>query len=187
MDTTPQGMGNMGLGMQGIGSIMSVIGAFASASSNQSLLRGQADIADINAETSRMAARTALQVGEREQQQSMISTSNLKAKQTTGFAAGGVDLGVGSAARVRTSTDVLGEIDKNTIAANALRNAWGYRTQATNFSNEAIGKRAQAGSISPGMAAFSTLLTGAGNVASSWYQLNKGAPDVSGHEAYWKS
>jgi hypothetical protein len=27
----------------------------------------------------------------------------------------------------------MGEIDKNTIAANAVRAAWGYRTQATNF------------------------------------------------------
>jgi hypothetical protein len=48
---------------------------------------------------------------------------------------------------VLTSTDVMGQIDKNTIAANAVRSAWGYRTQATSFQNEALheacGRRAR--------------------------------------------
>lgn len=72
-----------------------------------------------------------------------------------------------------TSTDVLGAIDANTANANAVRAAWGYRTQATNYANDALNKRAADGAISPFLSGASSLLGGAGQVASSWYRLNK--------------
>ena len=50
-----------------------------------------------------------------------------------------------------------------------MRTAWGMRTQATNYQNEALAARATAGAINPGMSAASSLLTSAGHVASSWY------------------
>ena len=149
------------------------LGAWMSASANQSMLRGQADIADINATTAERSAQSALLAGQREEQRSSLATANLKGAQITGFAANGVDLGQGSAARVLTDTDILGAIDKNTIAANAVRSAWGYRTQATNYQNEALQKRAGASAISPLMAAGTSLLNSAGSVASNWYAMNK--------------
>ena len=84
-----------------------------------------------------------------------------------------MDLGEGSAARVLATTDIMGQIDANTIAANATRTAWGYRTQGTNFKNEASMKRSAAGGMNPGLAAGTTLLTGANAVASNWYMLQK--------------
>ena len=47
------------------------------------------------------------------------------------------DLGVGNAAETLASTDIMKEVDANTTMANAIRNAWGYRMQGTNFTNEA--------------------------------------------------
>ena len=64
-------------------------------------------------------------------------------------------------------------IDANTLEANAVRTAWGMRTQATNYQNEALAARATAGAINPGMSAVSSLLGSAGSVASSWYQYSK--------------
>ncbi len=166
-------LGQASFGMQGIGGILSMIGAFGSAIGQRSSLRAQADIADINATTAERSAQAALAAGQHEEQRSMLATANLKSTQKATLAANGVDLGEGSAARVLTSTDVMGEIDKNTIAANAVRTAWGYRTQETNFQNEAASKRSSAGAISPVMAAGTSLLNSAGAVASNWYALNR--------------
>jgi hypothetical protein len=166
-------MGETALGLQGAGAILAMIGAYSSAQGQQSNLRAQAALDDINASTAENAARAALFAGQREEQRSMIATANLKATQQVGFAANGVDLGEGSAQRTLASTDVMGEIDRNTIAANAVRSAWGYRTQAVNSRNDALMKRASADSISPLMAGASSLLTSAGSVAQNWYSLNK--------------
>lgn len=114
-----------------------------------------------------MQAGQALQAGEREQQRSRLSTGQLKSKQIASMAANGIALDGGTANAVLTSTDVLGEVDANTIEQNALMSAWGYRTEA------AMG-RARAKAISPKMAAATTLLGSATQVASSWYSMNKG-------------
>jgi hypothetical protein len=89
------------------------------------------------------------------------------------MAANGVDLGDGSAAEVQATTDVMGELDANTVHANAVRSAWGYRTQATNSQNDAVMRRSAADGISPGTSAMSSLLGSAGTVAQGWYRLKK--------------
>ncbi len=151
---------------QGAGAVTSAIGAYAGAQSS----RAQASISDTNARLSELGAQAALLQGQTEEMRSRLATANLKGTQRAGFAANGVDLGEGSAARVLTSTDVLGEVDANTIHANAIRAAFGYRTQALNYSNDAMQRRAGPGGLAAGA---TTLLSGAGQVASSWYQFNK--------------
>ena len=74
---------------------------------------------------------------------------------------------------MQASTDIMKEIDRNTVEANAVRSAWGYRTQAVNSQNDALIKRATADTISPFGSATTSLMGSAGNVATSWYQLNK--------------
>jgi hypothetical protein len=74
---------------------------------------------------------------------------------------------------LQASTDIMKEIDANTLTANAARSAWGYRAQAVNFQNEALTQRATAKAIRPGMSAMSSLLGSAASVAGSWYDLNK--------------
>lgn len=152
-------LGTASLGMQAAGALSSVIGSYYSAQSQKGALGLQADLEEYQ-------AQNALVQGEREMQRSRLSTANLKSTQRASMAANGVDLADGSAARVLTSTDVLGEIDAQTIEHNALLNAWGYRSDARM-------KRASASAISPGMSAFSTLLGSGAQVASSWYYLKK--------------
>lgn len=169
----PIDIGNAGLGMQGAGAVFGALGAFFAASSNQSMLRGQAEIAEINARTEEGNAQARLFAGQREEQRSLLATAGLKSKQKVAFAANGIDLGEGSAVRTLTDTDVMGAIDANQIKANAVREAWGYRVRATNFQNEALMKRASASAINPLLSATTSLLGSAGQVASSYYQLNK--------------
>jgi hypothetical protein len=165
--------GDTTLDWQAGGAVASALGAFMAISAQKADLRARADIADINASAAELAARGALFAGQREEQRSRLATAGLKSAQKTAFAANGVDLGEGSAARTLTSTDVMGEIDANTIAANAVRSAWGYRTQAVNYTNEAVRARSQAGALSPTTAAATSLLTSGGTIAQSWYSLNK--------------
>lgn len=158
---------------QAAGAAASAVGSYYGARSQQITARGAADIADINAGQSELAAQQELARGNAQVAAVTMRAGQVKGAQRTALAANGVDLGVGSAAEVLTSTDIQKEEDINTITANAVRAAWGQRMQATNFTNEALTKRAGADSISPGMAGFTSLLGGATQVASSWYTLNK--------------
>lgn len=165
------------MGSAAIGGVMSVIGAISAAQGRKQQLAAEAEIQRINAAAAESAARSALMVGQREEQRSRLATANLKSKQQASLGANGIDLGEGSAARMIADTDILGAIDANTIAANAVQAAWGYRTQSVNYTNDARLKSATADAISPGLAGASSLLTSAGQVASSWYMFNRaGAP-----------
>ena len=156
-----------------LGALGSANSAKANAQSQQEQLNFTANLGDINARISESQAQQTLLAGQREEQKSRIATANLKGTQRASLAANGVDLGVGSAAQILTSTDVMGEIDANTIQSNAIKSAWGYRTQGANQTAQATSSRAAAGAISPDSTFASTLLGGAGQVSSSWYQYDK--------------
>ena len=166
-------LGNAGVGMQFVAALSSMVGAYQGAQARKEQYRFDGEMAGINAQASERAAQAALLAGQREEQRSSIATANLKSTQQVGFAANGIDLGEGSALHTLTSTDVFGAIDKNTIAANAIRGAWGYRTQTTNYQNEALQRRTAAGAISPTAAGAASLLTSASAVAGNWYSMNK--------------
>lgn len=159
--------------MQGAGAASSAVGAYYGAESSKQSLNLQAGLADINARMSESAAQQTLLTGQREEQKSMIATAQLKGTQRASMAANGIDLGVGSANQILTTTDVMGEADANTIHANAVRNAWGYKTQAVNQTNQALMSRASADAINPTLAATTSLIGSAGQVAGNWYQYNK--------------
>jgi hypothetical protein len=179
-----QGVGQFGMGLQIAGALSSAIGSYASARAQKSQLRMQAILDGINAKAADSSADATLAAGQHEEQASMLRTAQLKSTQQADFAAGNIDLGEGSAARVLTSTDVMGAIDKNTIAANAVRQAWGYRTGAVNDRNQGVFASAAADSINPTVGGATSLLGSAGSVAQNWYQLNKsgafGAPGANG-------
>lgn len=161
------------LALQGGGAISSGLGAYYGAQSRKQELELNASLADVNARMSESSAQQTLLTGQREEQKSMIATANLKGTQRASLAANGVDLGVGSAANILTTTDVMGEVDANTIHASAVRSAFGYRTQAMNQTNQALMSRASASSINPEQAAATSLLGSAGSVATSWYRFKK--------------
>ena len=155
------------------GAATSAIGSYFGAATQKAVLNGQASVADSNARISELGAQSALMQGQQQVGALTLRAGQLKSSQRAAMAANGIDLGTGNAAELQASTDIMKEIDANTLTANAVRSAWGYRTQAMNFKNEALTRRASAGAISPGMAAASSLLGSAGSVASSWYGMNK--------------
>ena len=167
------GIGGAAMPLMIGGMLSGAIGGFFSAKAQKYQLKAQAIMADTNARIAEMGAQSALMQGEQEVGNLTLKAGQLKSTQRASLAANGVDLGVGNAAEIIASTDIMKEVDKNTTMANAIRNAWGYRMQGTNFTNEALTARNTASAISPGMSAFSSLMSGAGNVAANWYMMNK--------------
>jgi hypothetical protein len=159
----------MGIG----GALSSGIGSFYSAKTQKYQLQAQANMADTNARIAELGAQSALNQGQQEVGSLTLQAGKLKSTQRASMAANGIDLGVGNAAEVQASTDIMKEIDTNTVTANALRSAWGYRMQSTNFQNEALTARGASKSISPWMSGAGSLMTGAGQVAQNWYLMSK--------------
>lgn len=166
---TPQ----LSMATQAFGVGMSTVGAFTSAAAQQSSLRSQARIAEINAQLADAGARAELFASERAQNAIKLRGAQTKAAQTAGYAAHGIDVGSQTAVNVATSTDYITEVDANTARANGIQAAWGRRIEASNYRANARSLRASASGISPLMSAATTLISGAGQVAQSWYSLNK--------------
>ncbi len=176
-------------------------GAILQGKSAQLEAETQAAIARINARLAETAAQGTLFSGQRQEQAKRLETAAFKSAQRVGFATSGVDLASDSVVRVLTSTDIIGDIDANTIAANAIRAAWGYRTESANYLGQAMmssangqmlsaNAQAQAAAtlsgtpstvtppiasnpVSPGQAATSSLLGSATQIATTYYTLSK--------------
>ncbi len=162
------------LATQAAGAGTSAAGAYYSARGEKSALKAQADMADTNAAISELTAQSALRQGQAQEQNSRLKTADLKSSQRASMAANGIDIGAGGTAKnILETTDLFGEIDADTIAANAARSAWGYRTEAVNYKNDARLKRTSARGINPALNAGVTLLDGATSVAKTAYTFNK--------------
>ncbi|WP_300379639.1 hypothetical protein [Henriciella sp.] len=168
------------LAAQGAGVGMNAVGSYYGALNRKRDAEFQARMARINADLAESDARAALGRGERQEQASRLENAQLKSRQRVGYASSGVDLGSDTAVDALTSTDVMGEVDANTIKANALRQAWGHRIEATGLRGQAGMAEASAEGISPWMEAGTSLLAGASQVHSSFQDFKRsGALDKS--------
>ncbi len=155
------------------GAISGAAGSYYGAKAQKSNLETQAAIADVNTRIAELGAQSVLRQGQSEVGRVTMQAGQLKSRQRASMAANGVALDEGSAAELQASTDIMKEIDSATVESNAIRSAWGYRTQGINAQNQALGARASADSISPFGSAATSLIGGATNVASSWYDYKR--------------
>lgn len=153
---------------------MSTVGAISSASLQKAALRSQARLDEINAKMSDAASRAELVRSEREQQAIRLRGANIKGSQRAAIAAGGVDLASSPTVdSVLGTTDYFTEADAIQAEANGIRAAWGHRIEAGNLRRSAAGKRAEASTISPLLAGVTSAIGSAGQIAGSWYALDK--------------
>lgn len=171
ISTASLGKASLGLGIAGM--LSGAVGSFYSAKSTKNQLKYEAAIADINASLSEKAAQQELQRGQFEVGQITRRAGQVKGSQRASMAANGIDLGVGSAAELQASTDLMKEQDARQAEINAIAGAWGYRTQGANYKSDALMSRASSSSINPGVSAGTSLLGSAGSVASQWYSMSK--------------
>lgn len=165
--------GSLGQNLQYGGSALAAVSAYNASVASRAAYNAQAQIASNNAQLALDQSADAIRRGQVAASNEGIKTNQVKGAQRAAMAANGVDLGVGSAQNILTDTDYYGQIDKNTIIDNAAREAWGYRVQMTNFTNNADLLRTRAENENPFMAGATSLLTNAGRVSNSWYTTKR--------------
>lgn len=176
------------LTMMGAGALIGAVSASNQAASQRSSLNFQAQMSEINAGLGKInaqqyeyAAVDTLLAGQRREQAIRLRGAQTKSAQRVAMAANGIDIGASDTAnRILASTEFVTESDALTISAAAQQQASSLRLQrqsalmgVTNQKNDAILRRASAEGISPDMAFMSSLIGGAGQVASSWYSMKR--------------
>lgn len=172
-------LGMASLGTQAAGVGMSTVGSFFAAKSQQAQYRSAARIAEINATVSDSNARNITRAGTMEESRVKLRGAQAKSQTMARLGASGVDIAASNSALAQLAgNDLVTNADAQTMRLNAIRAAWGQRFEAGNQRRAANSARASAEGISPGLAAFSSLISGASQVASSWYSMDKaGAGD----------
>lgn len=160
-------------GASAAGGVFNAIGSFFGAKNQKINARLGAEVARVNARIADLQGRDAMTQGQRAEQASRLRTAQTKSSTKAALAANGIDLGSEVATALNSSTDYVGEMDANTIAANAIKSAWGYRMDATSQRAQAAMADANADTLNPAMAAFTSLLGSATQAAPSWYQMKK--------------
>lgn len=124
----------------------------------------QAQLADYNAGVAGLQATDALERGDQAEARFRTQIRGAIGAQRTGFAAGNVDVGFGSAVDVQADAAFLGELDALTIKTNAAREAWGYQVQAFDYRKQAeIDRKGGANQIAAGNSAATAAKWGVGS------------------------
>lgn len=129
-------------------------------------MRRNAEIADIR-------AQNAIDRGNQAASQQRVKTRQLAGTQRAALASSGVDLTQGSPLRILTDTLYMGARDEAQILDNAQLEAQAARFESLGLSAQADMAAYQARSTSPSLAAATSLLSSAGQVADRWYRYSK--------------
>ena len=185
---------NLAEGLQTLGPIMSIFGAansaigtFYQAKSAQNQLKSQAlnqqfqsEMSAINAKSAEFGAQQSLLSSERQIGRYTMAAGQAKSSAKASMAARGIQGGVGSAAEVVGSMDLIKEIDRMTMSANSVRQAESIRNQAMNYRNQSVmsglsadNLNTTAGTISPGFGMSTSLLTSAADIGQNWARNNR--------------
>lgn len=166
---TPGNVGAAGTGLQIGGIVNQTIGAYRKSSADKTAYEYQSKIASNNAMIADWQANDANYRGKITANKVGQKAAQLRGSQEASLAARGLDLGTGSPLDILTNTDFMKTVDMNTAEHNADMEEWGLRQQALNYRANSANLQARADVENPTGSAFSTLLTGAGSVASGWY------------------
>jgi hypothetical protein len=158
---------------QAAGAASSAAGAYSTAVGQKNALRSSAAAAMLNATQLEENSLRAMRRGETDMTSISLRGAGVRSQQRAGYAAGNIDLTQGSAQAAIASTDVMTEIDRNQVQANAISEAFGYRTEAVEQMGKAAVDRATARSINPTMQAVTSLIGSAAGLSDKWYQGEK--------------
>jgi hypothetical protein len=144
--------------------------------------KAQQNVANYNAQISEIQADDAIVRGRKEEMRHRLGVRGMIGSQRAAFAAGGVDVNDGSALDVQMDTARWGEVDAQTIRTNALREAWGYRVAARDSTY-----RGELARFEGRQQQMSTIVTGAGKLASAGYFGGGMGGDITRNPSRWTS
>lgn len=120
------GLGVLGAGAQAYGSIASGNAAAQNADFQGAIAMRNAMIAEQN-------AQHAIAVGQTRAQSKSLEGASKMGQIKASQAASGIDVNTGSAVEVQASERAINKLDTETVLNNAQLEAYGYRTQASNY------------------------------------------------------
>ena len=159
------------------GSLVQQAGIEANAQAAQTAANYSAKVAENNSIVAQQNADRAIEAGQQKAQTASLKNAATVARIGAGMAANGIDVNSGSAVDVQESQRKTGVLDAETVLSNAQLEAYGYRTQASNFDSEAAldtyrgSSAAAAGGIAAdatGTAADASLLSSSSALAFKW-------------------
>ena len=154
---------------QGVATTISAFGSIGVTKHNNAIAQSQANIARLNAQMMERQAQGALRSAEKAITTKTMQAGLFKATQRARLAASGVAVGVGSAAELQASTDIIKEIDKNQLKSNAVAEAWGIRQKAVGYEGQAL--MAEASKQNPMSVFGNSLLAGATQIGLNYMQM----------------
>lgn len=108
-----------------------------------------------NAQVAEGQAKDAVKRGDVAAQKQVQNTQQIQGAQRAAIGASGVESDTGTTGQILTQTAQYGALDAAQIRANALREAWGYKAQASNYQAQG-----QLDKLSGDNAATGTILNG---------------------------
>lgn len=150
----------------------SIAGGIAQSDALKAQGEQQRIVGDFNAKLSEMQAQDALDRGGKDAENLQKQASRMIGSQRAALAAQGLEVDSGSALEIQNDSKEMAARDVVTIRNNAAREAFGFKVQAMNSTNE--GRMAQ---LAANKQASSSLLVGGMNAASS---IMSGAAKVYG-------
>lgn len=180
-------IGAGGLVIAMLGAVNSAIGSFYAADSQKNQLkmqaqnqRFQAQMSAINARQAEFGAQQTLLAGRQAIGRYTMAAGQQKASAQASMAARGLQAGVGSTRDVVASMDLIKEMDRLTMNANAVRQAEAMRMQAVNYTTQGVmagtsanNLFATANTISPFSSAFTSSLGSAASIGGTWVQQQR--------------
>jgi len=159
------GLGALSTGLSTVGGVLGAVGTY-----QQGMF--QSKIATYNAQLAEQGKEAALTAGSNAESIKRMQTGKLVGEEAAAQAAGGVDVGGGSAEQVRNATKVSGEMDALNIRYNAARSAYGYQQEAFSDLLQAQSARQSAvsGLVGGIFKAGSSFISGASSLTDKWLQ-----------------
>ena len=159
-----------GLVLSAVGTLSSFAGQQQQAQATQASAAFNAQVAANNAIIARQQATQAHDIGKVKSAREQLAARKLIGLQRATLAGNGVLVGAGSAADIEADTRAQAGVDASTIRSNAAREALGFLTQGANFDAQGGLILAEGSNRASAInsESFSTLLSGAGSVASKW-------------------
>jgi hypothetical protein len=146
----------------------SAYGSIQSGAAQGAAANYQAEINNQNAQIASQNATAATQAGNVQAEQQLMRNAETQGKIRAGIGASGLDVNQGSAADVQNAQGIVGNMDVLTIRNQTARQAYGYETQSTGFSNQAQLNQAQAGfdTTAGTIGGVSSVIGGASSIAN---------------------
>ena len=171
-DPVTAGAGLVGLGSTIFGALTQATGAKTAGQAQQETDRFLGTQSFYNSAVANQNAALAREHGESEAQKYGMGAAQRQGQIKASQASAGLDVNSGSALQVQKSQQLVSDMDLDQIRSNAAKTAYNFDVESTYDKNQgqlyfmAGSNAAQAGQIN----ATSSIISGAGSVASKWMQ-----------------